>query len=276
MLDRLAAARERQRSFVADAAHELRSPLASMRAQLEVAERLGEGGTLPADLLADLDRLSGLVEDLLLLARSDADTRPAGPAGSDRRPRAAGRGRGGVRRAAGAGHRAAPARTVMIMADAEELRRAVDNLVANAVRHATHRVELAAGVDQDQVRAAGARRRSRGGRAGSSSGSSSGSPGWTTPGPATPAARGSGWPSCRNWCGARAAGGPDRRRPALAADGGDPAAAGQISRTRDYGLMSIMNQSARAGTRTPLSANPLRRHHGASLPDDQLRHSDGR
>ena len=54
MLDRLAAARERQRSFVADAAHELRSPLASMRAQLEVAQRLGEGGTLPADLLADL------------------------------------------------------------------------------------------------------------------------------------------------------------------------------------------------------------------------------
>ena len=51
MLDRLAAARERQRSFVADAAHELRSPLASMRAQLEVAERLGEGGSLPADLL---------------------------------------------------------------------------------------------------------------------------------------------------------------------------------------------------------------------------------
>ena len=47
-----------------------------MRAQLEVAERLGEGGTLPADLLADLDRLSRLVEDLLLLARADADTRP--------------------------------------------------------------------------------------------------------------------------------------------------------------------------------------------------------
>ena len=53
-----------------------------MRTQLEVAERLGEGGSLPADLLADLDRLSGLVEDLLLLARADADTRP--PARPDR------------------------------------------------------------------------------------------------------------------------------------------------------------------------------------------------
>ena len=86
MLDRLAAARERQRAFVADAAHELRSPLASMRAQLEVAERLGEAGTLPAELLVDLTRLSGLVEDLLLLARTDADARaPAPPSELDAR-----------------------------------------------------------------------------------------------------------------------------------------------------------------------------------------------
>jgi signal transduction histidine kinase len=76
MLDRLAEARERQRSFVADAAHELRSPLASIQTQLEVAQRLGEGGTLPSDLMVDVKRLTGLVEDLLLLARADADTRP--------------------------------------------------------------------------------------------------------------------------------------------------------------------------------------------------------
>lgn len=71
MLDRVGAARRTQRAFVADAAHELRSPLASMRTQLEVAQRLGEGGDLPADLLPDLQRLSALVEDLLLLARTD-------------------------------------------------------------------------------------------------------------------------------------------------------------------------------------------------------------
>jgi len=74
MLDRLAAARGRQRAFVADAAHELRSPLTSMRTQLEVAQHLGEGGELATDLLADVTRLSTLVEDLLLLARAGSDT----------------------------------------------------------------------------------------------------------------------------------------------------------------------------------------------------------
>lgn len=74
MLDRLEAARMRQRAFVADAAHELRSPLTNMRTQLEVAQRLGdrtEWADVGEDLLADVQRLSRLVDDLLLLARSD-------------------------------------------------------------------------------------------------------------------------------------------------------------------------------------------------------------
>ncbi len=71
MLDRVAAARRTQRAFVADAAHELRSPLASIRTQLEVAQRLGEGEQLTPELLAEVERLSALVEDLLLLARTD-------------------------------------------------------------------------------------------------------------------------------------------------------------------------------------------------------------
>ncbi len=150
MLDRLAAARQRQRLFVADAAHELRSPLASIRAQVEVAERLGEGGSLPADLLADLNRLSALVEDLLLLARVDADARPpARPGPVDCRALLS------EITAAYAGRRVpvtiARGPDVRAMADADELRRAVDNLVANAVRHATSQVELAAGLDRDQV-----------------------------------------------------------------------------------------------------------------------------
>ncbi|WFE34540.1 HAMP domain-containing sensor histidine kinase [Micromonospora sp. WMMD975] len=85
MLDRLAASRDRQRAFVADAAHELRSPLTNMRTALEVARRLGDDTDWPAvadDLLADTERLSRLVDDLLLLARLDEQPPP------DRRGRA--------------------------------------------------------------------------------------------------------------------------------------------------------------------------------------------
>jgi signal transduction histidine kinase len=79
MLDRLDRGRARQREFVGDAAHELRSPLANMRAALEVAQRLGpatDWSALADDLLIDTARLSKLVDDLLLLARSDASAAP--------------------------------------------------------------------------------------------------------------------------------------------------------------------------------------------------------
>jgi signal transduction histidine kinase len=150
MLDRLAEAQERQRSFVADAAHELRSPLTSIQAQLEVAQRLGEGGTLPADLMMDVKRLSGLVEDLLLLARADADTRP--PARSF--PVDAGELVSEVVRTysdARVPVTVAVGEQLTIMVDAEELRRAVGNLIDNAVRHARTRVAVAAILDHDQT-----------------------------------------------------------------------------------------------------------------------------
>ena len=102
MLDRVAAARRTQRAFVADAAHELRSPLASMRTQLEVAQRLGEAEPLAAELLADVDRLSALVEDLLLLARTD-DGRGGSAVGDGRRRGTAALGRWPVCRGASAG-----------------------------------------------------------------------------------------------------------------------------------------------------------------------------
>ncbi|PZS24913.1 MAG: two-component sensor histidine kinase [Pseudonocardiales bacterium] len=74
MLDRIDTATKHQRTFVGDAAHELRSPLASLRVQLEVAERLGPAEDLPTlidDVLVDVGRLDRLVEDLLALARQD-------------------------------------------------------------------------------------------------------------------------------------------------------------------------------------------------------------
>lgn len=150
MLDRLAAARGRQRAFVADAAHELRSPLASIQAQLEVAERLGEGGSLPADLLVDVHRLSLLVEDLLLLARSDADVRAPTRVRTVEVPALLAQ----LADDHGAGRvpvRVQPGTPVSIMADPDELRRSVGNLVGNAVRHASTAVELAAEVDHDRL-----------------------------------------------------------------------------------------------------------------------------
>jgi signal transduction histidine kinase len=74
MLDRIDASTKRQRMFVGDAAHELRSPLASLRVQLEVAERLEASTDWPTvvqDSLVDVGRLELLVDDLLAMARLD-------------------------------------------------------------------------------------------------------------------------------------------------------------------------------------------------------------
>ena len=141
MLDRLAAARGRQRAFVADAAHELRSPLTSMRTQLEVAQHLGEGGELATDLLADVTRLSTLVEDLLLLARAGSDTNHP-PVRESIDVRAL---------LVATANRYVGARVpvsvvegpgVYANANSEELRRVLANLVDNAVRHARSNVAL--------------------------------------------------------------------------------------------------------------------------------------
>ena len=86
MLSRLAAAQQRQRSLVSDTAHELRSPIASIRTQLEVALDHPSGqdwASTARDVHADVLRLARLAEDLLLLARLDeqADLGDAGRQG---------------------------------------------------------------------------------------------------------------------------------------------------------------------------------------------------
>jgi len=79
LLARMHDALTRERSFVADAAHELRSPLASLRVQLDVASShpsLVRTDELAADLQADVDRLQHLADDLLLLARLESRAVP--------------------------------------------------------------------------------------------------------------------------------------------------------------------------------------------------------
>ncbi len=148
MLDRLGSAQEKQRAFVADAAHELRSPLASMHTQLEVADRLREGSRLPADLLPEVDRLSGLVEDLLVLARAGGDSTgrrtedvPLTGLLTEVASRCAG---ARVPVEVSPGPRGPGSHGPVVRASRPDLVRAVANLVDNAVRHAGSRVVLAA------------------------------------------------------------------------------------------------------------------------------------
>ncbi|WP_285107263.1 HAMP domain-containing sensor histidine kinase [Promicromonospora sp. MEB111] len=79
LLDRQEATTERLRRFTGDAAHELRSPVASIRLQSEVAVTNPDPALsqeVHADVLADAERLSALLDGLLALARSDAGELP--------------------------------------------------------------------------------------------------------------------------------------------------------------------------------------------------------
>ncbi|MFE7505598.1 sensor histidine kinase [Promicromonospora sp. NPDC057488] len=79
LLDRQDATAERLRRFTGDAAHELRSPVASIRVQSEVAVASPDpqlSQEVHADVLADAERLSALLDGLLALARSDAGELP--------------------------------------------------------------------------------------------------------------------------------------------------------------------------------------------------------
>ena len=75
MLGRLEDALQRERAFVADAGHELRTPLALLRTEIEVALRQAESPDELRDALRrsaeEADRLSQLAESLLLVARSE-------------------------------------------------------------------------------------------------------------------------------------------------------------------------------------------------------------
>lgn len=150
MLDRLEESAERQRQFVSDASHELRSPLASIRTQLEVAIAHGHAADWPSvgtGVLAEEARMEALVDDLLALARLDE--------------------RAGMRSERfdmtdlivdvvdnlppGTEVVVSEVQPVVIDADRAALRRVVRNLVGNARRHAALRVAVGATDRGDRV-----------------------------------------------------------------------------------------------------------------------------
>ncbi|MBG0561282.1 sensor histidine kinase [Actinoplanes aureus] len=148
MLHRLDAARARQRAFVADAAHELRSPLTNMRTELEVAQRLPDDTDWPAladDLLADVQRLSRLVDDLLLLARQDDGTTRAVTGRVEHLDLAQLAGET-AERYPDVDYRD-PGVPLPLVGEPDALARVVANLLDNAVRHKRERVTLSTVAD---------------------------------------------------------------------------------------------------------------------------------
>ncbi|MGA5292147.1 ATP-binding protein [Streptomyces pseudogriseolus] len=133
---------ERQRRFVADASHELRSPIASLRTQLEVAAAHPE--LLDVDgAVEDTVRLQNLAADLLLLARLDAGERPAGT----RVDLAA------LAREAAAGRESVTvdAEAVEVYGSRGQLGRVLANLLDNAQRHARERITVSVRREGDQA-----------------------------------------------------------------------------------------------------------------------------
>lgn len=140
MLARVERSLQRQRSFVASASHDLRTPIAALRTELELALR---GDATPEQLrvaigeaLGDVERLGTLAEDLLGLAAAEEDGRAVTPVRIGMREL--------VRDAAGPASVVAAGRAVSLDVDADDrpvvvdrvrVTQAIGNLVSNAVRY---------------------------------------------------------------------------------------------------------------------------------------------
>ena len=150
MLARMQASYEREARFVADASHELRTPIAVVKTELDGALRAGDFGPRTRDALLaaveECDRLAQLAQDLLVLAKADGGRIPLRAELIDLEAllvrvrdrfadRAAERARSiDVERDG----------TSVLVADPERIRQALQNLVENALRHGKGTVTLRA------------------------------------------------------------------------------------------------------------------------------------
>jgi len=148
MLARLELAFASLQRFTADAAHELRAPLAIIRTQIEVTQRRprtqAEYAESNATLLSEVERLSRITDQLLMLARADAGALEARLVLTDLpdlleevvdrwRPTAAHRDVSLVADLPSEGH---------VRADRDLLKRLLDNLLDNALRHVPRHGEV--------------------------------------------------------------------------------------------------------------------------------------
>ena len=153
MLDRLERGQERQRRFISDASHELRSPVAAIRQHGEVAVEHPDTTNLEelAGVVLEEDaRLQGLVDDLLLLARLDEHVRPARFDEVDLDDVVLAE----ASRLRGATSLIVDTRgvsTARILGRRADLERIVRNLTDNALHHARERISLAVGTSDGHV-----------------------------------------------------------------------------------------------------------------------------
>ncbi|MEU7906915.1 HAMP domain-containing sensor histidine kinase [Actinoplanes sp. NPDC049118] len=147
-LDRLAAAADRQRRFIADAAHELRTPIGSVRAILEVAANhpdRADHAAVIREAAGETRRLHRLADDLLLLARLEAAAAvPREPIDLAilARDQIADRGRTGPVRVG-----CDVTGPAVVAGDRAQLTRLLRNLLDNAERHARGAVTVTVGPD---------------------------------------------------------------------------------------------------------------------------------
>ncbi|HZL04894.1 MAG TPA: HAMP domain-containing sensor histidine kinase [Coriobacteriia bacterium] len=147
MLERIGASTDLQRRFIADASHELRSPLANIQAVLEVArtrDELALWQVAGTELASEQGRMLRLVEDLLVLARLDGHVPVAqNEVDLDDIVHDAVE---TLRRHAATDILVDPLPAVRVRGDGPQLARVARNLLDNAARHArsTVHVSLAA------------------------------------------------------------------------------------------------------------------------------------
>jgi signal transduction histidine kinase len=145
MLTRLEQARRRERRFVSDASHELRSPVAVIRQQAEIAIAHPDRTTTDelAEVVLEEDiRLQRIVEDLLLLTRGDEGTLPLRMAPVDlddvmfdEATR--------LRTSSGMRIDSSGISAARVIGDRIQLERLIRNLTDNAARHAASEIRLA-------------------------------------------------------------------------------------------------------------------------------------
>jgi signal transduction histidine kinase len=154
LLARLGVALDRQRAFVADAAHELRSPLTALKLQLQLLERADDDGSRASAVQAlkdGIERAAWLVEQLLALARNEPGAAAPPQAALDLAEVARKALAATVPQALAKGSELDlhAERPVIVTGDPAGLAALVRNLVDNAVRYAPagSRIDVVVGIE---------------------------------------------------------------------------------------------------------------------------------